>query len=190
MARELKIRHDALGVLDLIVEGTGRSGLSGVHEEIGGMQVFRDATTGGIIAFGFLNFPLSYRDTVEQLRSASDLGLYDLPEAGISDGTLVEILDWLYDRYVREAAAWERCERCGTPVNPVLESVDLLDRRLTVHGLALYHCPVCGHRMLTEAGRMRLEELADQLRAEPLPALVVHGVGVESRWPVTDRVSR
>ena len=154
------------------------------------MRVFRDATTGKITAFGFLNFPQSYRDTVEQLHSTSDLGFYDLPEAGISAGTLVEILDWIYDQYVQEAAAWDCCERCGMPVKPVLESVDLLDRRLTVHGLALYYCPVCGHRMLTKVGWMRLEELANRLRAEPLPALVMHEASIESRWPVPARVSQ
>jgi len=53
----------------------------------------------------------------------------------------------------------DRCERCGTIMQPHLIDVHLADGYITLHRVKLYTCPTCGHSRMAPEVQAFIEEL-------------------------------
>jgi len=69
---------------------------------LGDLQVDRDANTGEFLDFVAYNFNKTYFDIIERLNKKGVPYRYNIPDAGLENLTLQEILTWIYSHYVLE----------------------------------------------------------------------------------------
>jgi hypothetical protein len=104
MARDICIHFMPPGMLDFGItdeaEDIETTGYGPVG--LGDLQVDRDAKTGEFLAFVAYNFDKTYFDIIERLNRKGVPFRYNLPEAGLENLTLQEVLTWIYTRYVLE----------------------------------------------------------------------------------------
>lgn len=53
----------------------------------------------------------------------------------------------------------DRCERCGTLMQPHLIDVHLANGYITLHRIKLYTCPTCGHSRMAPEVQAFIDEL-------------------------------
>ena len=104
MARNITIHFMPPGMLDFGVtdetENCETTGYGPVG--LGDLQVDRDAKTGEYLAFSAYTFDKTYYDIIERLNKREISYRYNIPEAGLKNLTLQELLTWIYAHYVLE----------------------------------------------------------------------------------------
>lgn len=104
MAEDIVINYLAPGMLDFgaidngeDIETTGYGSVG-----LGGLQVDRDAKTGEYLSFVAHNFDKTCFDIIEKLNKKPIPYRYNIPDAGLRNLTLQQVLTWIYVQYVLE----------------------------------------------------------------------------------------
>jgi hypothetical protein len=66
---------------------------------LGDLQVARDTNTGEYLSFVAHNFDKTYFDIIEKLNKKQIPYRYNIPEAGLNDLTLQDVLTLIYSHY-------------------------------------------------------------------------------------------
>ncbi len=104
MARDISIHFMPPGMLDFgVVDETDDIEITGYGSVgLGDLQVDRDARTGEYLAFSAYNFDKTCFDIIEKLNKKPLSYRYNIPEAGLKNLTLQQVLTWIYAHYVLE----------------------------------------------------------------------------------------
>lgn len=104
MASDIIINFMPPGMLDFGIVDNGEevdtTGYGPV--ELGDLQVDRDAKTGEYLSFVAHNFNQTYFDIIERLNKKEIPYRYNIPDAGLKNLTLQEVLTWIFAHYVIE----------------------------------------------------------------------------------------
>ncbi|MBC8186418.1 hypothetical protein H8E88_35500 [candidate division KSB1 bacterium] len=102
MAKDIIINFMPPGMLDFGVIDNGEdietTGYGPVG--LGDLQVDRDTKTGEFLSFIANTFENTYFDIIEKLNKQEVPFRYNIPEAGLENLTLREVLTWIYSNYV------------------------------------------------------------------------------------------
>lgn len=104
MAKDIAIQFMPPGMLEFGVLGVDENLSSTGFGPIGlgDLQADRDAQTGEYLAFVAHNFDRTFFDILQALSEVDMPDRYNIPEAGLDNLTLQEVLTWIYTRYVLE----------------------------------------------------------------------------------------
>lgn len=109
MARDISIQFMPPGMLEFGVtdadENTESTGYGPVG--LGDLQVDRDAESGEYLAFVAHNFDRTFFDILQALNGKEVPYRYNIPDAGLKNLTLREVLTWIYVHYILEKRAVE-----------------------------------------------------------------------------------
>jgi len=109
MARDISIHFMPPGMLEFGVvdldEDTPTTGYGPVG--LGDLQVDRDARTGEYLAFVAYNFHQTFYRILQALNEKELPFRYNIPEAGLKDLALRDVLTWIYAHYVLEQKSLE-----------------------------------------------------------------------------------
>jgi hypothetical protein len=104
MASDIIINFMPPGMLDFGIVDNGEdidtTGYGPVG--LGDLQVDRDTNTGEYLSFVAHNFDKTYFDIIEKLNKKQIPYRYNIPDAGLNNLTLQEVLTWIYTYYVLE----------------------------------------------------------------------------------------
>jgi len=104
MARDISIHFMPPGMLDFgVIDETDDTEITGYGPVgFGDLQVDRDARTGEYLAFSAYSFDKTCFDIIEKLNKKPLPYRYNIPDAGLTNLTLQQVLTWIYARYVLE----------------------------------------------------------------------------------------
>ncbi len=109
MARDITIQFMPPGMLEFGVtdadEDTPATGYGPVG--LGDLQVDRDTRSGEYLAFVAYNFHQTFYAILQALNEKDIPFRYNIPEAGLKNLTLRDVLTWIYARYVLEQRTFE-----------------------------------------------------------------------------------
>ncbi|MFQ5629868.1 MAG: hypothetical protein ACE5I1_13970 [bacterium] len=106
MAKDISIQFMPPGMLDFGIiddcddEDIETTGYGPVG--FGDLQVDQDAKTAEYLSFVAYNFDKTYFDIIEKLNRKKIPYRYNIPEAGLENLSLQEVLTWIYTHYVLE----------------------------------------------------------------------------------------
>ncbi len=104
MASDIIINFMPPGMLDFGIVDNGEdidtTGYGPVG--LGDLQVDRDTNTGEYLSFVAHSFDKTYFDIIEKLNKKQIPYRYNIPDAGLNNLTLQEVLTWIYTYYVLE----------------------------------------------------------------------------------------
>jgi hypothetical protein len=104
MIQDIYINFMPPGMLEFgIINGDENINSTGYGDiGLGDLQVDRDVSTGNYLAFVAYNFHHTYFDIIRRLESLNLPQRYNIPDSGLNELSLEEVLTWIYARYIIE----------------------------------------------------------------------------------------